>query len=200
MIESRQTSRKIAGALLFAGATQFILGMTVAEAAYPGYSVSENFISDLGIGPTAALFNSSVFLYGVMVVASAYFIWRVFSHPGIALLLGLAGAGTIGVGVFPENFGIVHTLVALIAFLFGGLSPIATCRLEKAPLSYLSIAMGVISLAALVLLGAGLSLSPGRFFGLGQGGLERMIAYPILLWAIGFSGYLMSSSQITREN
>jgi len=28
---------------------------------------------------------------------------------------------------------------------------------------------------------------------IGLGGMERMIAYPILLWAIGFSGHLQKS-------
>jgi len=27
--------------------------------------------------------------------------------------------------------------------------------------------------------------------GIGPGGLERMMAFPVLLWAIGFGGHLM---------
>jgi len=30
------------------------------------------------------------------------------------------------------------------------------------------------------------------YLSLGPGGMERMIVYPVLLWVIGFSGYLMS--------
>ena len=32
------------------------------------------------------------------------------------------------------------------------------------------------------------------FLGLGKGGMERMIAYPALLWAVGFGGYLIGYS------
>jgi len=37
----------------------------------------------------------------------------------------------------------------------------------------------------------------GTFLGLGKGGMERMIAYPALLWAIGFGGHLISYSSDT---
>lgn len=67
---------KIAGALIFVGAVQFILCMIMAECLYPKYSVSENYISDLGVGATAPIFNISVFLLGATVAASAYFLKR----------------------------------------------------------------------------------------------------------------------------
>jgi hypothetical membrane protein len=50
------------GALFFIAATQFVLCLIIAEALYPGYSVSNNYISDLGVGPSAIVFNASVFL------------------------------------------------------------------------------------------------------------------------------------------
>jgi hypothetical protein len=40
-------------------------------------------------------------------------------------------------------------------------------------------------LGALVFFMAGVDL------GLGVGGMERMIVYPILMWGAGFGGYLM---------
>jgi len=166
---------KAAGVLLFIGSAQFIIGMVVAEAVYPGYSVSQNFISDLGVGPAALIFNTSVFLLGLMVVASAYFIDREFGNRLVTVLFCLTGAGAMGVGAFPENFGLIHLAVSLVTFLFGGLSAIAAYKLEKPPLNYFSVVMGVISLLALLL------FSTGIFFGLGQGGMERMIVYPLLL-------------------
>ncbi|MGB9659567.1 MAG: DUF998 domain-containing protein [Nitrososphaerales archaeon] len=65
---------KVAGALLFVGTVQFILGLVVAEVLFPNYNVSKNFISDLGVGPTSLIFNSSVILFGLSLVISAYFI------------------------------------------------------------------------------------------------------------------------------
>jgi hypothetical membrane protein len=190
------TYSKVAGGLLFVGGVQFVVGMFVAEALYPEYSISQNFISDLGVGSAAFIFNSSVILLGLMVIVSAYFIERAFRTHMVAVLFGLSGAGAIGVGVFPENFELIHLGVSFVAFLFGGLSAIAAYKLEKTPLSHFSVIMGVISLSALAL------FLTETFLGLGQGGMERMIVYPILLWVTGFGGYLMGCSQtaITVES
>ncbi len=182
--------QKLAGTLLFIGAAQFIVGMFLAEATYPGYSISENFISDLGVGPSASVFNSSVFLLGLTAVVAAYLLQRAFGQLVVSVFFALAGVGAMGVGIFPESFGtgLVHTLASLVAFLFGGLSAIIAYKLEKPPLTYLSVVMGMIALLAL-----GLFLG-NYFLGLGKGGMERMIAYPILLWVVGFGGYLMTFS------
>jgi len=32
----------------------------------------------------------------------------------------------------------------------------------------------------------------GNYFGLGIGGMERMIVYPMLVWGLAFAGYLLS--------
>jgi len=188
--------RHAAGVLLFIGAVQFILGMLIAEFLYPGYSASMNYISDLGATcrttciiyqPSASIFNTSISLLGVLALVSSYFIWREFHNRSISLLLGLSGIGMVGVGLFPETAGIVHLITSFIAFFFGGLSAIATYKLVKAPFAYLSVLMGMISLIALALFISEI------FLGLGPGGMERMIAYPLLLWVIGFGGNLMSS-------
>jgi len=122
-----------------------------------------------------------------MALVGSYFIWREFQNRLISLLLGLSAIGMVGVGLFPETAGIIHTIVSFITFFFGGLSAIASYKLVKAPFAYLSVLMGMISLIALVLFGSKI------FMGLGPGGMERMIAYPLLLWLIGFGGNLMSS-------
>jgi hypothetical membrane protein len=188
--------RKLTGALVFVDGAQFVLGMLVAEALYPGYSISQNYISDLGAGPSALIFNSSVFLLGLMIVVSAYFVHRSFSNHLVAALLVLAGAGAMGVGVFPENYPAMHEIVSDMAFIFGGLLPIASYRLVGKPFGYLSVVMGGLSLSAMVVLSAQYSFSLGEQYllGLGPGGMERMIVYPILLWAAAFGGYLMASS------
>ena len=188
--------RHAAGVFLFIGAIQFVLGMLIAEFLYPGYSASMNYISDLGATcrttclihqPSASIFNTSISLLGVLALVSSYFIWREFHNRSISLLLGLSGIGMVGVGLFPETAGIIHLIASFIAFFFGGLSAIATYKLVKAPFAYLSVLMGMISLIALALFISEI------FLGLGPGGMERMIAYPLLLWVIGFGGNLMSS-------
>jgi len=74
--------RTVAGLLIFVAAAQFFVGMLVAESVYPGYSISANYISDLGATctdtgcviyqPAATVFNSSVILLGVF---AAYRSW-----------------------------------------------------------------------------------------------------------------------------
>jgi hypothetical protein len=36
------------------------------------------------------------------------------------------------------------------------------------------------------------------YLGLGAGGMERMVVYPVLLWSIGFGGYLMAIGQAVK--
>ena len=182
-------NRKVAGMLLFIAGVQFLWGMVIAEALYPNYDVSENYISDLGVGTTSLIFNSSVFLFGVMAVAGAYFIQRAFSSRLLSTFFTLAGVGGMGVGLFPENtISVIHGTAALMAFGFGGLSAIVSYKLQKPPLSYASILLGVLSVLALALFGSRI------YLGLGVGGMERMIVYPTLLWAVGFGGHLIGYS------
>jgi len=180
--------RKMAGALAFVGGVQFLFGLVIAEALYPDYSVSENYISDLGVGTTSLIFNSSVFLLGLITVAGAYFTQRAFSSRLLSVLFTLTGLGAMGVGLFPENFGTMHGIASVITFVFGGLSAIMSYRLQKPPLSYFSVLLGALSLVALALFGSSI------YLGLGKGGMERMIAYPTLLWVVGFGSYLIGCS------
>ncbi|MBU7017759.1 MAG: DUF998 domain-containing protein [Theionarchaea archaeon] len=182
-------NEKMAGALIFVAGVEFLLFLVIAESLYPDYSVSQNYISDLGVGSTALIFNASVFLLGLLLVAGTYFIHRAFNFKLLTVLLILAGSGAMGVGLFPEDAGFIHGIAALITFLFGGLSAIASSKLVKSPLSYFSVLLGVISLVALIL------FMTGTHLGLGLGGMERMVAYPTLLWGTGIGGYLMSYSK-----
>jgi hypothetical membrane protein len=182
-------NKRVAGTILFVGAAQFIVLMIIAETLYPNYSTSNNYISDLGVGPSALIFNSSIILLGFMTVAGTYFIYRVFRSRLLLVLLTLAGIGAMGVGVFTESAGQIHVVFSLITFLFGGLSAIAFYKVEKTPFNWLSAVLGTMGLVALVLFGS------GKYSGLGAGGMERMIAYPILLWGAGLGGHLIGSSE-----
>jgi len=187
----RYENRKIAGSLLFIGGVLCVLGIIIAEALYPGYSTSENYISDLGVGPSSLIFNSAVFLPGVLAVCGAYFIQRTFNFRLFPILAAITGIGAIGVGLFPEDAGVIHGVFSVITFLFAGLSAIMSYKLQKPPLSYASVLLGALSLVALAL------FASGTFLGLGKGGMERMIVYPVLLWAVGFGGHLIGYSSDT---
>ncbi len=181
------TDSKVAGLLLFLATLQFSVGLMIAAARYPGYSIANNYISDLGVGAAAMIFNSSIIALGVLIVVAAFFIHRVFSNWILTALLVIAGVGAAGVGVFPEDVPTLHGLFALIAFVFSGIVALATAAFVRSPLRYLSLVMGVISLAAL-----GLFVT-GYYLGLGVGGMERMIVLPILGWGMAFGGYLMAN-------
>lgn len=184
----RLEDRQWAGLLLFAGTAQFAIGMIIAESVDPTYSVSLNYISDLGVRAGAAVFNVSIILLGVTLLASSWFLFRALQDRILTAVVVLAGIGAIGVGVFPETFPFPHTIASFVAFAFAALSAIVAFRVLRPPLSYVSVLIGAASLAAL-----GLFVSK-TYAGLGIGGMERMIVYPVLTWGLGFGGYLMGFS------
>src|SRR5947208_2647701 len=151
----RLDDRQWAGLLLFIGVGQFaVIGLTVSEAVYSeaspsGYSISQNYISDLGVGPAALIFDPSIILVGVLVLATAWFLWRAVGDRILSIVVALGGAGAIAVGVFTEAFGVVHEIVSLWTFIFIGLSAIFAARIVRPPFRYLSLVLGVLSLVAL---------------------------------------------------
>ena len=192
----------IAGALLFTAGVLAFLGIITAETLYPGYSTARNTISDLGaslppnsiiVEPSATIFNTSMLISGLLIIASAYCIYHAFRRQVIASLIGLFGTGVFGVGIFDGSYGDIHAIFALLAFLAGGLSAVSSFRIQGAPLNYFSALLGGISLLDLILYYLITDASPFAVFGIG--GLERWIAYPILLWVTGFGGYLMGYSR-----
>jgi hypothetical membrane protein len=201
---------RIAGVLFLVASAQFILGLVVAEALYPDYSVANNYVSDLGVGPSSTVFNSSAFLFGLLSVIGAYFLPRTVDFRGLTVLLVLMAIGAMGVGVFTSAFSTtIHGIVSLMAFGFGALSAITSFRVTKLPLSAISVVLGAMTLGALALFGAGLvttgslttNVPPASefFLGIGPGGMERMIVYPAGIWLTLFSGYLIALSE-KQEN
>lgn len=177
-----------AGTVMLLGFAQFLLLMVLSEALYPGYSPANNYISDLGVGSTAYLFNASAVLLGITAIAGAYFLYMGRNGKTYPVLQALVGIGAMGVGILPETTGMLHIASAGIAFGVGGIAAIYSSRLQgKSPLRYYSIVFGLIALGMLVLAGMGIT------FAIGKGGIERMIFYPIIIWGIAFSGYLLSS-------
>ncbi|MEM0271474.1 MAG: DUF998 domain-containing protein [Thermoprotei archaeon] len=183
---------KIAGSMIFAGVTQFLILLIVAESIYPNYSVHYNYISDLGVGVTAPIFNTSVFLLGALIVISSVFVYAQFKNKPFTTTILLSGVGASGVGVFPETSGAIHSYMALITFLFSGVSAIISAGVLRQPtLRVYSVILGVLTLASLFL------YASGHYYDLGRGGMERLIVYPSLIWALGFSASLIGSTYST---
>jgi len=184
---TRTTRTVYAGAFLFSGSTMLVLAMMIAEARYPGYSIAQNYISDLGVGSTAPVFNTAIILYGVCVIAASFLLRRGGTIPAPALfVLGLSGAGAAGVGVFPETFPAPHYLASATAFLGGAVAVLLIVRSLHGPFRYLSALLGCLALIAL------LFFVSGEYAGIGPGGMERLVAYPLILCSAGFGCWLMA--------
>jgi len=182
------TNKTYAGVLLFIGTAWFLMGIVVSEALYPGYHVTQ-MISDLGVGSTALVYNSSIIVFGVVLITAAYLLRKEGTDIWFSALMALIGIGAIGVGIFPENTGTPHVISAMIVFIFGGVCTIMSFRVFPAPWALFSGVLGIITLVAIILLGA------KCYLGLGAGGMERMIAYPLILWALGSGAFLMAPAK-----
>jgi len=194
------SSASKAGVAIFVGAVQFGIGLILAEIYYPGYNVSTNYVSDLGAycppsgpcvvnQPTSNIFNISIILLGLLVIVGAYFLQSAYHWKPASIMVAVAGIGALGVGLFPETTGIWHGIFSLIVFLFSGLTALVTARFQKKPMFYFSIILGLFTLLALFL------YVGSEYLGLGAGGMERMVVYPVLLWSIGFGGHLMATEE-----
>jgi len=192
-----------AGLLLFLAAAVALLGIITAEALYPsGYSTSKNAISDLGATeppdsvshqPSAAIFDTAMMACGAAAIVAAFCLQRGFSRWAAPVLVGLFGGGVLGVGIFPGNYGNVHALFALLAFIAGGVAAIVSITIVRGPFGYFGALLGVVSLVTLFLYYALGDSSP--MAGLGLGGVERWIVYPIVLWIAGLGGHLLGSAR-----
>ena len=201
----------LSGAIIFVAAAQWIVSVEIAEALYPNYSISQNFLSDLGATcpstlrgpglsvascvfqqPSATIFDLTLFIVGLLSLLSAYLTYLVRKDRPFTIVFSLYGTGVLGAGLFPENYGQGHLLISIVAFFFGPVSAIITYRLVKSPFKFLAGILGIIALASF-LGSAVVPPSVAYNSALGVGGLERMVAYPILLWEIGLGSYLIGS-------
>ncbi|MGY5852569.1 MAG: DUF998 domain-containing protein [Candidatus Thorarchaeota archaeon] len=188
----------IAGTLLYIGMVQWVFGLLIAEAWFPGYSSRIDYVSDLGIGPTALIYNVSVFLLGLLVILGAYFMHQEFESRILTILVVLTAIGAMGVGVFPANIQPAHSFATLTALLFGALAAIASYKIQRSPLSYISIILGAISLVTAFLFIPYLGLPTGStetFIGMAKGSMERWVIYPILIWVIGLGSHLIGTKK-----
>ncbi len=182
----------IAGSAVLAASVVITLGITTAEALYPGYSTTTQTISALG-ATTAPLASQLVFngamilagglLFGMAIALRVSTIPR--SVPDIAAVTGVIGFA--GVGLFPEQTGVPHVLAAGVAFGGTGLLALVVARVAEGPFGYVS---GVLGLSELLVFAVFVGLQGET--ALGIGGLERWVAYLAILWAASYGGVLLT--------
>lgn len=187
---------KSPGLWLFVAGLEMLFLIHLAEFLYPGYSVSQDYISELGVGPTASrlIFTAALVAFGLMALVASYLLRQKDRESRLWLLLGLSAVGAIGVGVFDmDRFKELHALSALLAFLFGNLAAIYSWKEVRPPVSYLFVSLGLIGLTALALLIGSVDL------GLGLGGIERMAFYPAMFWVLAFGSYLLAEGDAAER-
>jgi hypothetical membrane protein len=188
--------------MVLAGFIAF-MGIITAEVLYPEYSTRQD-ISDLGSTvppdpiihePSATIFNSTMLVTGALLLVSAYFVYRTIDGRGFPLALAIFGFGAFGVGVFPGNITPWHGLFALLTFFTGGITVVLSSRIVSRPFSFLCGLFGGISLLVLfsVFFYGLLIGEPHPLEFLGSGGIERWVAYPLIIWVLAFGGHLLAN-------
>lgn len=189
---------KTVGVLLFLAGAIILMGIITAEAFYPlGYTTANSEISDLGATvrpnsvsyqPSASIFNYIMLLAGLMITTAAILQHRLFKKYLFTIPLLLLGIGMFGVGFFPGNKDPYHGIFALLTFNMGGLMAIASFKIVSAPFKYIGIVFGLITIITLWTASVFIPI-------IGDGGTERWVAYPVVLWLTGIGGYLLNEKQ-----
>lgn len=201
------------GPLLFLSSLQyFVVQLLVASRWRSPYSLSRNTISDLGntrcgvfsgrlvCSPLHALMNLSFVGLGVTMIAGSLLISRAAAttrslSSGLGCL-AISGVGVILVGTFPENSNPgAHAIGAALSFLVGNLG-VVTMGLSRSlalPLRLIALTAGATTLVALVF------YVEDEYLGLGEGGMERIVAYPQTIWLVALGAYLLTRPKGLRR-
>jgi len=181
------------GILFFTVGAAFITVTMLAASIAPGYDFNAAAISDLGvIAETSLLFNALLVAIGCLNIAGGYLFYRSHRRRWLLALYVVGGIGALGTGLMPLSTGGIHSLFALLAFLFVNLEAVATAAVLVGPMRLISVAAGAIGLVYLVVMVIGDAGNSAIFGAIGHGGSERMIAYPGMLWMLALGGYLMA--------
>jgi hypothetical membrane protein len=173
------------GALAWLLTLQFFVVETIAQSRYEGsYSRTHDVISALGASDSAAhlLMNASFVVQSALILAGTLLLRPVLLR-GAAhvapVLLGAAAVGVLLVGVFPtDGNSLMHAIGAVAHLVGGGLGLIALAyavRPRSEALGTTLALLGLVGTAATVFFLTGVTEY------LGEGGTERVAAYPIPL-------------------
>jgi len=199
----RRSRSQTVGAVLWLCCFQFFVAEQIAMSAWKlPYSMSRNYISDLGevhcttieCSPLHALMNSSFVLQGMLIFIGAILVRKLFPTNLLSQLalffIMLSGVGVFLVGVAPEDaYATVHYAGAAEHFLLNtigmALLGVVVIFRSRRPYGLYTLMSGLIGLAGTIL------LSRKIFLGLGAGGMERVASYPFPLWLTVTGAVLM---------
>ncbi|MDQ2814122.1 MAG: DUF998 domain-containing protein [Actinomycetota bacterium] len=176
------------------------------------YNISRDTISDLGnsacgtwngryvCSPWHDLMNGSFIVLGITMLLGSVLIFRRYGKGRLATAgftaMGLSGLGVVMVGIFPENsIPALHGLGSALPFTLGNAALIALAISLAMPL-LLRLYVSLCGVAALLALAA---YASGHYLGLGEGGMERVVAYPQTICLAVIGCYLIAASQPGRS-
>jgi hypothetical membrane protein len=153
------TPAAVAGILYSSAGFVLLMGIMTAETKYPifRHDTTRQEISDLGgsrppqglvTQPSAMIFDATMLIAGVLLLAGAFPLWRLYRDRVFTVVSALFGAGALLVGIFPGNTA-PHPFAAMIAFVFSALTAIVAFRVTSGPFRVMSAFVGVLSLVAL---------------------------------------------------
>lgn len=193
----------------------YFVGQGIAQAAWrTPYSLIDNRVSDLGsttcgmtvantyiCSPLHAVMNFTFVLTGVLTLVGLFLTWSIWPRRRLTswglVLLGMAGAGTILIGLSPENVNIFVHLVGALNIPAGNVAMIllglAIWR-DQRGMAWFSVLAGVVGLL-------GMLAGPFLVILTGQGGglAERIALYPLIIWLIVF-GVSIVADHVRRRS
>jgi hypothetical membrane protein len=196
-------------------AIQFFIVQVVVQSAWTTpFSLTKNYISDLGntacgpyppdssmyvCSPWHAWMNASFIFLGMTILVGALLVRGSFGHGWMQTaglgLVALSGAGFILVGMFPENGNIVaHKIGAGLNFVIGNLGLVVLGSAVFPRRNWTTFAVYSIVSGMTGLLATALFVS-GQYLGAGIGSMERMAAYPLPIWLTVGGANLMQHSR-----
>jgi hypothetical membrane protein len=156
-----------------------------------GFFAAPNASPTYVCSPLHDVVNASFVLTGVLVIVGALLLRRFWPTGWLTdaamVLWILLGFGKILIGFAPENTNIgLHLMGSLnvplgsVAILLLGLLISRTDRW----LGVAGLVLGLLGLAGTVLSTVGEYAGPAFYLGLGPGGMDRVAAYPAILWLL----------------
>jgi hypothetical membrane protein len=145
--------------------------------------------------------NASFIVLGITMILGSLLIIHQFSRSRRATFglasMAISGAGVIMVGLFPENtVPALHGIGAATPFLLGNIAVIVlgfSLNLPG-PLRFYSLLSGILALVALG------CYASSHYLGLGEGGIERVVAYPQTAWLIVVGFYVLLRNPVRKAS
>jgi hypothetical membrane protein len=179
-------SRLAAAVAWIVGPLTYLILEAVAAAAFPHYSYTQNFISDLGVAasPREAVMNTAFCLQGTLFLVGAVFLDRA------RLFLTLAAANALGnilIAIFHSGVA-AHAVGAVLAIVGGNTAILAGSRTGGPLYRRMSIGLGAFGLLSFVVFVLVLKHVVHAPLGV----WERGSVYSILLWQMSTAAWLIA--------